>query len=73
MLTPTTAARASTTNNHARRGLRPWLCLIVITDRTIKPPTALIPLPRVKVSDRELPDLDSSWLWAHAQVLTGGR
>ena len=70
MLTPTSAARAATTDTDARRGLRPWICLIVIPDRTMAPPTALIPLPRVQVSDSELPDLDSSWLWAHAQVLT---
>ena len=57
-------------NPHARHGLRPWLCLVVVPDQALEPPTAGRPLPRLTVSDAELPELEQAWLWAHAQVLT---
>jgi hypothetical protein len=55
----------------ARRGLRPWICLVVVPDRALDAPTAARPLPRLVVSNAELPELEEVWLWAHAQVLTG--
>jgi hypothetical protein len=55
--------------------LRPWLCLIVLKKQegvTIRVDRKL-PLPILEIKsparpDRELPDLDDSWAWAHAQV-----
>jgi hypothetical protein len=50
--------------------LRPWLCLVVApkqegvslqVDRNL-------PLPKLVINERELPDLSESWAWAHAQV-----
>ena len=71
MLTPNRpAAAADPAAPAARRGLRPWLCLIVVPDRALTPPGALRPLPSVDALDSELPDPETAWLWAHAQVLT---
>jgi len=70
MLTPNAPAEALPDDADARRGLRPWLCLVVVPDQALDPPTAGRPLPRLVVSDAELPELESAWLWAHAQVLT---
>jgi hypothetical protein len=47
--------------------LRPWLVLVVV-------PLSFDlvdarPLPRLKVPTAELPDLNDSWAWAHAQVI----
>jgi hypothetical protein len=52
--------------NSANR-LRPWLVLVVVDASTValEPGT---PLPRITVNDSELPDLNDSWAWAHAQV-----
>ena len=55
--------------------LRPWLCLIVVRKQkgvTIRVDRSL-PLPILEIKspakpDRELPNLDESWAWAHAQV-----
>ena len=47
--------------------LRPWLVLVVVDAAT----TSLeqgSPLPRITVNDAQLPDLNDSWAWAHAQV-----
>ncbi len=55
--------------------LRPWLCLIVVKkqdgvairiDRSLPLPVLEIKLPARP--DQELPDLDESWAWAHAQI-----
>lgn len=70
MLTPAAPAEADPTDPDPRRGLRPWLCLVVLADRPLDPPTASRPLPRVVARDDELPDLETAWLWAHAQVVT---
>lgn len=70
MLTPGAAAEAQPGDADARRGLRPWLCLVVVADRALDPPTTSRPLPRLVAGDDELPDLESAWLWAHAQVLS---
>lgn len=56
----------------AIRGLRPWLCLVIVTDRALEQPAGTRPLPRLTAELSELPDLDTVWLWAHAQVLTSG-
>lgn len=70
MLTSGAPALALPTDADARRGLRPWLCLVVVPDTPLTPPTSRQPLPCLSVLDRELPDLATAWLWAHAQVLT---
>ncbi|HVH13424.1 MAG TPA: hypothetical protein VM759_10245, partial [Longimicrobium sp.] len=70
MLTPNAPDRATLEDTDARRGVRPWLCLVVVPDQALDPPAGGRPLPRLTVSDAELPDLDQAWLWAHAQVLT---
>ena len=54
--------------------LSPWLVLVVFDRARVRLPrmTAGAPLPSVSVpmavADKELPDLDESWLWAHAQA-----
>jgi hypothetical protein len=54
--------------------LRPWLVLVVFDRAKVRPPrmTAGAPLPSVVVPQavalQELPDLDESWMWAHAQA-----
>jgi hypothetical protein len=70
MLTPGVPAEATRADPDARRGMRPWLCLVVVPDTSLEPPTSARPLPRLTVLDTELPDLETAWLWAHAQVLT---
>lgn len=55
----------------ARRGLMPWLSLVVVEDpldALIEPPRPLRPWAQMTVDRAELPDLAWSWLWAHAQV-----
>ena len=70
MLTPAAPAEALPSAADARRGLRPWLCLVVLTDRPLAPPSTARPLPQLVARTDELPDLETAWLWAHAQVLT---
>lgn len=56
--------------------LRPWLCLIVVRKHAgvQLDSSAGAPLPRLKIAGpardvfKELPNLDDSWAWAHAQV-----
>nr|WP_295130750.1 hypothetical protein [uncultured Roseateles sp.] len=54
--------------------LRPWLVLVVFDLAHVRLPsmTPGAPLPRVTVpmavASEELPDLDESWMWAHAQT-----
>jgi hypothetical protein len=52
---------------NAANRLRPWLVLIVVDASAVQlqPGT---PLPRISVHDSDLPNLDDSWGWAHAQV-----
>ena len=72
MLTPNAPAEATTADADPRRGLRPWLCLVVVPDQALDPPTGERRLPRLAVPAAQLPDLETAWLWAHAQVLTTG-
>jgi hypothetical protein len=58
--------------------LRPWLCLVVVRKQdgvTLRIDPNL-PVPVLEIgadhTERELPDLDESWAWAHAQV-TGSK
>ena len=46
--------------------LSPWMVLIVV-EASIEL-QAGTPLPRISVSDLELPDLSEAWAWAHVQV-----
>jgi hypothetical protein len=49
--------------------LRPWLCLIVVTrDFATLAADPARPLPALRCPRSELPDLEESWAWAHAQV-----
>jgi hypothetical protein len=52
---------------NAQNRLRPWLVLIVVHAARVSL-QAGSPLPRISVNDSELPNLDDSWGWAHAQV-----
>jgi hypothetical protein len=47
--------------------LRPWLVLVVV-DASMVELQAGTPLPSITVNDSELPDINDSWGWAHAQV-----
>jgi hypothetical protein len=51
--------------------LRPWVVLVVVEAAlvTLQPGS---PLPRITVADSQLPDLDDSWGWAHAQATVDG-
>lgn len=55
--------------------LRPWLCLVVVRKQNgvILTSTADAPLPLLHIAQpavpgEELPDLNESWAWVHAQV-----
>jgi hypothetical protein len=59
----------------ANSRLRPWLCLIVVRkqDGVVLRSTADAPLPSLQIGapakpSEELPELNESWAWAHAQV-----
>jgi hypothetical protein len=61
-LTPATAPGAR---------LRPWIALVVLRDEeaTLRPATQQGVLPSIVVNDTaSLPDLATSWAWAHVQV-----
>ncbi|GEM00347.1 hypothetical protein [Cellulomonas terrae] len=57
--------------------LRPWMCLVVVREQPgvqLAPPTrGSLPVLTIGAPARpeeELPDLDDSWAWAHAQLAT---
>jgi hypothetical protein len=53
-------------------GVRPWLVLVVLADDEYTGPADGELLPSITVNDaKDLPDLDDSWAWAHAQVAGG--
>lgn len=60
------------------RRLPPWLALLVLDTDLIAEPSVLAgrPLPFITIpaalKAQELPDLDHSWAWAHAQRLADG-
>lgn len=59
-------------NADAARRLRPWICLIVVRKEGASLSTVPHqPLPVITCGREELPDLDQSWAWAHAQIVTG--
>jgi hypothetical protein len=72
-----TPAKADPSNPNSR--LRPWLCLVVVRDQsgvTLRS-TSDAPLPALEIAAParpidELPDLNESWWWAHAQVASPG-
>jgi hypothetical protein len=54
--------------------LRPWMCLVVVRKRpsVTLGSTETSPLPVLEFTSpvaEDLPDLDESWAWAHAQVV----
>ena len=59
----------------ANERLRPWICLVVVKKqdgvRIIHNNSAALPVLEIVSSARpelELPDLEESWAWAHAQI-----
>jgi len=57
--------------DNARR-LRPWICLIVVPkERATLKTNPQRPLPAITCALEDLPDLDQSWAWAHAQIVAG--
>ncbi|HWI09061.1 MAG TPA: hypothetical protein VNT54_16280 [Solirubrobacteraceae bacterium] len=67
LLTPAAAEPAS-------QRLRPWIVLAVVEETAGVSLEPAQPLPVLRIEapaapDGELPDLDESWAWAHAQVL----
>lgn len=55
----------------AQGRLRPWLVLVVVPENAsgVELRTPAGALPRLTAPVAELPDLDESWAWAHAQLL----
>jgi hypothetical protein len=51
-----------------RRGLLPWLALVVVESTAAELDASGPGLPRLTVSTSELPDLAQAHLWAHAQL-----
>jgi hypothetical protein len=52
------------------RRLRPWICLIVVPrERATLKTNPQRPLPAITCALEDLPDLDQSWAWAHAQIV----
>ena len=52
--------------------LRPWLCLVVVRREVAQiaaDPRRLVPTLTITDATGELPDLEESWAWAHAQVV----
>jgi hypothetical protein len=50
--------------------LRPWICLVAVRKESATLTSAANqPLPVLECPRRELPDLEDSWAWAHAQVV----
>jgi hypothetical protein len=72
MMSPTGPQTSQPTDSDPRRGLMPWLALVVVPEppATLNPPTTKGALPTLTVTDTELPDPAAAWLWAHAQVTT---
>ncbi len=56
---------------NAASRLRPWLVLVVV-DASLAKLQPGKPLARITVSDAELPDLNDSWGWTHAQATVDG-
>jgi hypothetical protein len=53
-------------------GVRPWLVLVVLADDEYTGPETIEPLSKITVADaKNLPNLEDSWAWAHAQVAGG--
>ena len=57
--------------------LRPWLCLVVVRQQPgvelVPPSRGALPVLKIGAPARpevELPDLNDSWAWAHAQLAT---
>jgi hypothetical protein len=56
---------------NAASRIRPWLVLIVVEAARVRLQPGK-PVPRITVSDTELPDLNDSWGWAHVQATVDG-
>jgi hypothetical protein len=72
LLSPTGPQDNKATDSDPRRGLTPWLCLVVVSASaaTLSAPASSGGLPTLSVIDSELPDLRTAWLFAHAQWMT---
>jgi hypothetical protein len=72
LLSPTGPQQNKPADTDPRRGLTPWLCLVVVPEppATLTPPASPGGLPTLTVTDSELPDVPAARLWAHAQWMT---
>ncbi len=72
MLSPTGPQANLPTDSDPRRGLLPWLCLVVVPEppATLSPPAQPGALSTLTALSSALPDPAQLWLWAHAQVTT---
>jgi len=58
-------------NANSKRQLHPWVCLIVVKkDGATLTTDVRKPLPVLECPRAELPNLDESWAWAHAQIVS---
>ncbi len=72
MLSPTGPQPNQPTDSDPRRGLLPWLCLVVVPEppATLSSPAQPGALSTLTALSSALPDPAQLWLWAHAQVTT---
>jgi hypothetical protein len=72
MLSPTGPQANQPTDSDPRRGLLPWLCLVVVPEppATLSPPAQPGALSTLTALSSAFPDPSQLWLWAHAQVTT---
>lgn len=77
MLTPAAPNVSDGPDGRPVHRLRPWLVLLVFDRELVEPPTVKRgqPLPSIEIDATtaavELPNLEESWAWAHAQVSVG--
>lgn len=54
-----------------KKQLRPWICLVVVKkDGATLTTDVRKPLPVLECARTELPNLEESWAWAHAQIVS---
>jgi hypothetical protein len=72
LLSPTGPQANKPSDTDPRRGLTPWLCLVVVPEppATLAPPATPGGLPTLTVTDAELPEVPAARLWAHTQWMT---
>lgn len=58
--------------NQLKQRLRPWIVLVCVPESKIEAFGRGLLMDELTVAGRELPDLEDSWAWAHAQVMADG-